>query len=439
MRAAIVAMIDAAPPFRMPTLERDREAGTDVQGVSRSIGKRVPGRIACLRKQEHLYLEPPTPFPVSALPAPVDHFVDGVARAIGCDPSYVALPLLAGLASAVGNTRRIHLKPGWNEPSIVWGAIVGESGTLKSPAMETALRPTYQRQHGAMKRYAEAMEAYEVQRMQYEKELAGWKRPQAEGEPPVKPGEPVAVRYWCDDTTIEALAVLLLQNPRGLLLKRDELAGWLGSFDRYSQGKGADAAKWLEMFGGRSIMVDRKSGQAKTVYVQRAAVSVVGGIQPETLRRALGVEHRENGLAARLLLACPSRQTKRWTEDDVSQDIESQMEALLDQLYSLQLIADAKGDMGPLDLPLTTKGKTAWVNFYDDHAEEQEELTGDLAPAWSKLGGYAARIDCPLGPLCRWRQDAGRPKHDRRAQYRSRSPAFAMVWSRGKSRLRDSW
>jgi hypothetical protein len=71
------------------------------------------------------------------------------------------------------------------------------------------------------------------------------------------------------------------------------------------------------MFGGRSIMVDRKSGQSKTIYIQRAAVSVAGGIQPETLRRALGVEHWENGLAARLLLACPSRQAKRWTEAEV--------------------------------------------------------------------------------------------------------------------------
>jgi len=376
-------------------------AESQLAKIAASIGKKAPGQSLSGPGSEPLHLVPAVPFPVDALPQPVAGFVDGASRAIGCDPSYVALPLLVGLASAIGNTRRIHLKDNWNEPAILWGAIVGDSGTLKSPALETVLRPIYQRQQAAMKQYAEAMKAYEVQRMQYEKDLAEWKRPKAEGGPPVKPEEPVADRCWCDDTTIEALAVLLLQNPRGLLLKRDELAGWLGSFDRYSQGKGADAAKWLEMFGGRPVMVDRKSGQSKMIYVQRAAVSVVGGIQPETLRRALGVEHRENGLAARLLLACPPRQAKRWTEDDVSQEIESQMRALFDRLYSLQLVTYDKGDAGPLDLPLTAQAKTAWVNFYNDHAKEQEELTGDLAAAWSKLEGYAARLGL-IVHLVRW-------------------------------------
>jgi hypothetical protein len=283
----------------------------------------------------------------------------------------------------------------------VWGAIVGDSGTLKSPALEVALRPLRRRQHEAMKEFAKAMEVYRVRLMEYEKQLAAWKRSKEGGEPPVKPEEPRADRCWCDDSTIEALAVLLQQNPRGLLLVRDELSGWLGSFDRYSQGKGADAAKWLEMFGGRSIMVDRKSGQTKTLYVERAAVSVAGGIQPETLRRALGVEHRENGLAARLLLACPSRQAKRWTEADISHEIESRMEDLFDKLYSLQLVADGKGDASPLDLPLTAEAKTAWVHFYDDHAREQQELTGDLAAVWSKLEGYAARLGL-IAHLVRW-------------------------------------
>ncbi len=369
--------------------------------IAASIGKKKPGQLIGGPACRSLRLEPAAPFPVDALPQPVAHFVDGAAGAIGCDPSYVALPLLAGLASAIGNTRRIHLKHSWCEPAIVWGVIVGDSGTLKSPALEVALRPIRRRQQAAMKEFTEAMEAYRVQLMQYEKELTAWKRPSAGGEPPVKPEEPQADRCWCDDTTIEALAVLLQQNPRGLLLKRDELAGWLGSFDRYSQGKGADAAKWLEMFGGRSIMVDRKSGQFKTIYIQRAAVSVAGGIQPETLRRALGVEHRENGLAARLLLACPSRQAKQWTEADISHEIEARMETLFDKLYSLQLVTHSQGDARPLDLPLTAQAKTAWVNFYNDHAKEQEELTGDLAAAWSKLEGYAARLGL-IVHLVRW-------------------------------------
>ena len=55
---------------------------------------------------------------------------------------------------------------------------------------------------------------------------------------------------------MEAIAPLLQANPRGLLLSRDELAGWIGSFDRYTGGKGsADAAHWLSMHNGEEIVV----------------------------------------------------------------------------------------------------------------------------------------------------------------------------------------
>ncbi len=235
------------------------------------------------------------------------------------------------------------------------------------------------------------MEEYRSDLLCHEKDLAVWKR-KAGGDPPAKPEEPVADRCWCDDTTVEALAVLLLQNWRGLLMVRDELAGWLGGFDRYAQGKGGDVAKWLEMYGGRSMMVDRKSGTPRTLYVPRAAVSVAGGIQPGTLRRALGVEHRENGFAARLLLACPPRKPKRWTEADIPPDIETDIGMLFDLLYSLQPATNAGGEAQPITVKLTPEGKAAWATFSDEHAQEQVDLTGDLAAVWSKLEGYAARL-----------------------------------------------
>jgi hypothetical protein len=73
-------------------------------------------------------------FPVVAFPEPIRAYVSQGALALGCDPAYLALPALAVAASAIGNTRTIRLKRGWEEPAIVWSAIVGDSGTLKSPA-----------------------------------------------------------------------------------------------------------------------------------------------------------------------------------------------------------------------------------------------------------------------------------------------------------------
>lgn len=68
--------------------------------------------------------------------------------------------------------------------------------------------------------------------LRYERDLNEWKRSKASGDPPQKPEEPTADRCWCDDPTVEALAVLLVNQWRGLLMVRDELSGWIGGFDR---------------------------------------------------------------------------------------------------------------------------------------------------------------------------------------------------------------
>jgi hypothetical protein len=334
------------------------------------------------------------PYPVHVLPEPVRCFVDTASRAIGCDASYVALPLLAGLASAVGNTRTIRLKRGWTEPVAVWTCIIGESGTLKSPAAELPLRPILHRQAWALQEHRKTLVGYRRDLARYEADLAAWKRQGRKGgqEPPTPPERPVCPRFWTSDVTVEALADRLETAPRGLLVYREELSGWLGSFDMYRKGK-SDVPHWLSMFGARPLIMDRKAADRPTIYVPRACVSLTGGVQPEVLARALGAEHFTDGLASRLLLAMPPRQPKRWSEVEVDPHIEERLGEVYDRLYSLHLpVNDETGEPEPVALALTPEAKRAWVRFYNQHAEEQAKLSGDLAAAWSKLEGYAARL-----------------------------------------------
>jgi hypothetical protein len=341
---------------------------------------------------------PPTPylpFPILALPEPARSYVAAGAKAIGCDPAYVALPLMTSLASAIGNSRCVELKRGWTEPAITWTAIVGYSGTLKSPALDLALRPVRDRQAEAIRGYRQELAEYEAAQEEYKAALEEWKRSKKGTARPEKPegDPPVCERLLVSDTTVESLALLLQDAPRGLLLGRDELSGWLGSFDAYkAKGKGGDVAHWLEMHRAGHLLVDRKSGPVKIIHVPRAAVSIAGSIQPETLRRALGLQHFENGLAARLLVALPPRRPKRWTELEVDPDLEEDLARVFERLYSLELVASDDAEPRPVTLRLTAEAKQAWRSFYDAHADEQAALTGDLAAAWSKLEGYAARL-----------------------------------------------
>ena len=121
-------------------------------------------------------------------------------------------------------------------------------------------------------------------------------------------------------------------------------------------------------------------------------MSICGGIQPRILHRALGIEHRESGLAARLLLTCPPRKPKRWTEADIDPNIEAAIARLVERLYELECRVDDHGDICPVVVGLTSQAKAAWCEYYNQHAQEQTDLTGDLSAAWSKLEEYAARL-----------------------------------------------
>src|SRR5262249_15248095 len=132
-------------------------------------------------------------------------------------------------------------------------------------------------------------------------------------------------------------------------------------------GKGADASNWLSMHRAGPITVDRKTGK-RLIHVPQAAVSITGSIQPPTLAAALGREHFEDGLAARLLLAMPPRRQKRWTEADVSDETTGALDDLFGELLALDFALSADEEPEPYIIPLTPEAKTIWIAFYGEHA-----------------------------------------------------------------------
>ena len=187
------------------------------------------------------------PFPVDALPDGIAEFVMSASAAIGCDPTYLVLPLLVGFAAAIGNTRNVRLKRTWTEPAVLWGAIVGYSGTCKSPAIRTALKPLFDLEREALVEYRREVALHEEEHGQWKARVADIKKKNPEVVLPPEPAAPTCKRLTISDVTTEALADRLEQNPRGLALIRDELSAWLGSFDRYPR-----AARRTHRSGSRS-------------------------------------------------------------------------------------------------------------------------------------------------------------------------------------------
>lgn len=126
------------------------------------------------------------------------------------------------------------------------------------------------------------------------------------------------MRYIVNDSTVEKLGVILNENPRGVLLFRDELTGWLRMLDR--DGHENDRAFYLEAWAGTSSYTYDRIGRG-TLFIASACVSIFGGIQPgplaSYLRAAIhGGSSGDDGLMQRFQLAVYPDDPGSWNNVD---------------------------------------------------------------------------------------------------------------------------
>ena len=347
------------------------------------------------------------PFPIELLPSPIRSFVVEGSDATGVDPIMYVLPVFSVCAAAIGTSRRARLKRTWREPSILWTVNIARSGRVKSPPFDDAVRPLKKRESRALRDHEDALLEHDRNTARWEIASKEWKKSGATDDidPPAKPEKPEPSRLVTTDPTTEAIASLLARNPRGLLLARDELSGWLCSFNSYRGGRGGDVSCWLEMYRGGLLLVDRKTGEQRTIHCDHASVCVTGTIQPQILRRALTQEYFDAGLSARLLMAMPPGRPKRWTDSELSESTELVYDHIIGKLLKLQHDVDADGRVSPIDIEFTPAARSKFIEFYNRHGRVQDETEDDrLAAAYGKLEAVAARLALVFH-FIRWADD----------------------------------
>lgn len=285
----------------------------------------------------------------------------------------------------------------WQVKPILWTAVIGESGTAKTPAFNLALQPVIERQAEAHQINRDAIERYDLESMAYESELKQWKKKASKSEflpadEPIKPESPNRITYCVSDVTVEALAPLFSENPRGFLLHRGEIAGWIGDFDKYkSGGGGSDEQHFLSMYNASAIQVHRK-GTQKDIFVPQAALSITGGIQPGILKRVMSDRQKQSGFLARFLLAYPERKVKEFPGSDIS---ESQLNGMKDLFACLGCLEPASTEGGatvPVSVPMSEAALNEYKAFFNDNALETSCLQDEYSAAWSKLEEIPIRL-----------------------------------------------
>jgi hypothetical protein len=206
-------------------------------------------------------------------------------------------------------------------------------------------------------------------------------------------------RYISQDITIEKLGELLRDNPQGILVLRDELAGWLRTI--HKPGHEGDREFYLEGWNGDGEYTVDRIGRG-TVHIPAVCISICGGIQPGKLQRyiAEALEEGEgaDGLLQRLQLLIWPDGLGEWILPTHWPDREAANHAFdifrkLDEATPAQIGAD-RDNYG--DIPFIRFSPEA-QKIFDDWRTRLENLlrSDDLAdtPAFaSHLGKYRSLI-----------------------------------------------
>lgn len=227
----------------------------------------------------------PPELPEGLLPPIVEQFARTNGAMMGADPAGLAMAAMACFAAAIHDDVKVKVKihADWFESARLWVALVGDPSTKKSPILSAASAPICHLDGKMMKAWLKRVAEFDATDAAEKK---GKERPPQ-------------TRLRIEDTTPEAVQQVLAGSPGGVLLLQDELSGFFGSMDKYGGGKGAqaDRAFYLRSFNGGEYAFNRVMRGAG--LIPNLSLSMLGGIQPEPLRR-IASDAADDGLLQRL-------------------------------------------------------------------------------------------------------------------------------------------
>lgn len=322
---------------------------------------------------------PYVPFPVHALPDGMREMVEAISEARNVDPAMVASPSITGAASLIGTTHRITPNRDWYEDCAIWTIVVCDSGTRKTPAFGAALAYIEEEQ-------ARLSDVYRAARAADVAALAEWRAADREerGDRPAPTA--IDVCLVTNDATIEAIARVLVNNPRGCLYAAEEIDNWFQSLTRYNN---STAAYYLQLYSARLLSVRRADPNRDPIVIARALVNLCGTIQPGVFQAAMTEAAVASGLLARPLICWPDAKLNLFQRFPRTVDELQTWRLIQQRLYQLQGV-DART---PRDLMLCNEAIDLFAEWNDRHAHKVfNALAGAATNADNKLFGTALRL-----------------------------------------------
>jgi hypothetical protein len=333
-------------------------------------------------------------FPSETLPAKWRDWAELAAHGAGVTPAHVIIPLLGITSALIGAARRVTASRSWSEPMTMWLALVGFSGTGKTPGLDVTRRHVARIEKDGKEQTAEMQRQHSTRVEAAKAALKKWKHEVEEAigaglPPPPRSREAadiadfVVPRLYVSDVTIERLAVLLNARPRGMSVIIDELAGLFLNMGRYSNG--SDREFWLEAWNGKHYTVERMG--RPPLALENLLVGLVGGLQPDKLNRSF--EGDSDGMYARVCFSWPSEPAYKPLTNEVA-EIEPEVLNALKRIVSLE--AGEDGEFAPRGIWLDDDALAAFEAFRKDLHTTKAFLDGREREWTAKGASHVLRL-----------------------------------------------
>lgn len=297
----------------------------------------------------------------------IQSMINQSAASIGCPIDFSLAGVLANLSTIVGGSHELEIKKNYRVKGNIFIAVIADAGAKKTPSLSLVTEP--------IKRYQEKLFDDFMNRLEETEDNSSDLKPQ---------------QIFTTDSTIESLNEILNVNKHGILVYKDELAGFFKSLNQYkTNGVGSDMEKYLSFWTGDDVMVNRKSLQLPS-FIKRPIVTILGGIQPAVIPTL--PNFKNNGFQERYLYVYPEHQKYEYStfimDDNVAENYYDLSIKLLKKYHAISI------SQNPRIVRFSEQANNIWIKWASKHNEEMstEVVPNYLVSCWSKLESYCARL-----------------------------------------------
>jgi hypothetical protein len=314
-------------------------------------------------------------FPIEVFPETFRDLAKEAFDSFGYPYEFMAGGFLFVTSTLVGNSYRIRIKPGWEEPAMLWLVQVGRPATLKTPPLKMTLKPVIKIDIEKYNQYVELKDQYN----------------KLKKEDKVQTEEPVIERHIFNEFTIEALFRRHAENQFGIGIHKNELSSWFGNMNKYKQNSN-DQAIWIGIWDGDQVDTDTISRGFEVISLPN--IPIIGGIQPVILQGYLSNGTTTfNGFSDRLLYLYSDAPLKPLDDNEIDKKTIKQYEDVIRKFEDKMMKVYRNNKKTPQYLCYSEEAKVRMQQFDHEIIKKQRK---DIAVAdeqyLSKLRTYFHRI-----------------------------------------------